>query len=244
MSGIAAALTDPAAREYALRIGVTTDGVINDLREGAGFANTVLGKLSAPGFGTVEKFNRTVAAHVGRQMAIDLGTDVARGNSKAATQLRMLNVDPQAVAANGGMLTNDQMIAAARKFVERSQFKVDPQDLPVWMDHPVWGKLFMQFKTFSYNQSAFMAREVIKPAIEGDVKPLLRFLILGGVGGAGATELRNLIANRPSEEDTGKRILQYYTRVGGFGLVGDLITAFRTCSIWTRTAIQRWLLAQ
>lgn len=218
------AFGDKEAADYALKIGTTLDGVINDLREGAGFSGKFAKKVGAPGFASVEKFNRTLAALAGREMAIDEAAKAAKGDAAAMRRLGEMGLDANEIAARGGELTQGEIDRAARKMVERTQFKVDPQDLPVWMDSP-WGKLIGQFRTFSYNQSAFIGREVIGPALSGDVGPLMRFLILAPVAGAASSELRNLIANRPSEEDPTKRVLQYFQKAGGLGIVSDLMTA-------------------
>jgi hypothetical protein len=212
------------AKDFALRAGVTLDGVIMDLREGAGYAGK-MGKVGAPGFNTVEKFNRVLASWAGKDYAEDLGKQVAtgKGSMSASSELKKMGLDPQAIAKRGGQLTDEERIRAARNIVERSQFKVDPQDLPGWASSP-WGKMIMQFRTFSYNQSAFMAREVVGPALRGNVKPLARFLLLGLPVGAGAAELQNLLRNRPSEENPTRRAIQYFQRVGGVGLAGDIIT--------------------
>jgi hypothetical protein len=218
------AIFNPQASEYALKIGATLDGVINDLREGGGWAGK-LGKITAPGFSTVEKFNRTVAAHAGRQFARDMAQDAVKGSRSAIEELTKMGLDPQAIIQRGGRLLPEDEVKAARNIVERTQFKVDPQDLPVWASSPL-GKMVMQFRTFSYNQSAFMTREVITPALKGNAGPLIRFLIFGGPTGLAVTEIRNFIQARPSEENWTKRIEQYYQRVGGLGILGDLVTAF------------------
>lgn len=213
----------PEAQDFALKAGVTLDGVINDLREGAGFSGKVLGKISAPGFGKVERFNRTVAAWAGKGYAEDLAQQAAQGSSKAINALAKLGLDPQAVIARGGQLDEQELVTAARRIVERTQFKVDPQDLPGWASSP-WGKVLTQFKSFSYNQTAFLTREVIQPALKGDVAPLVRFLTLAVPTGAAIKETKNILQNRDSEENPVKRVQQYYSQAGGLGLAGDVVT--------------------
>jgi hypothetical protein len=204
-------------KDYALKAGVTLDGVISDMKEAQGFGGKVLGKITAPGFNTVEKFNRTLAAIAGR--------DYARNAAKSGNTriLESLGLNANEIASQGGKLTPDQEVQAARKIVERTQFKVDPQDLPGWSASP-WGKLLTQFKSFSYNQSAFMKREVLDPARRGDVRPLIRFVAIGLPVGAGLKGLKDRLNNRDPEENPAKRALQAFGQVGGLGLAQDVAT--------------------
>lgn len=210
-------------RDFALKAGITLDGVIRDLREGSGFSGKVLGKLSAPGFNQVEKFNRTLSAIAGRDYAIDLAKKAASGSSSARSALAKIGLDTDAIVKRGGALSESEQITAARNIVERTQFKVDPQDLPGWASSP-WGRVIAQFRSFGYNQSAFIGREIVQPALSGDVKPLVRFLATALPAGAAIKETRNFLQNRDSEENPAKRVQQYYSQAGGLGLAGDVVT--------------------
>lgn len=200
------------AKDFALQAGVTLDGVLKDLKDGSGFGGKVFGKLGAPGFNQVEKFNRTLAAVAGRDYARSLAS---KGDAKTLAKM--------GIVLKGNRLTPEQEIQAARNIVERTQFKVDPQDLPGWASSP-WGKVFSQFRTFSYNQSAFIAREILEPIKRGNFAPLARFILIGGPVGYGVVEGRNILRNRKSEESPVKRTIQSYQAVGGLGLGGDIFT--------------------
>src|SRR4029453_12581403 len=97
--------------------------------------------------------------------------------------------------AGRGVLTDAERIRAGRNINERTQFDPAPQNLPQWWDHPA-GKLVAQFKGFPYQQSAFMGREIVGPALRGNLAPLTRFMLAGLVGGAVTTETRNLLQGR------------------------------------------------
>ncbi len=204
------------AKEFAVESGVTLDSTIAALREGGGIV-TGMAKIGAPGFNNVERFNRTLAAVAGRDMA---RAALRKGDAKT---LQSLGIDAQLVLSKGILSPQDE-ITAARNVVERTQFKVDPQDLPWWASTPL-GKLVMQFRTFSYNQSAFMWREVIEPAIKDhNVKPLIRFMVYGGATGAALTEMQDFIKGRDtSGENLKDYISRYYQRVGGVGVLGDIL---------------------
>jgi hypothetical protein len=200
------------AKNFALEAGITLDGVLNDLKDGAGFGGKVFGKIGAPGFNTVEKFNRTLAAIAGRDYARFLAK---RGDVNALAKM--------GIKLTGNKLTPQQEIQAARNIVQRTQFKVDPQDLPGWASSP-WGKVVAQFRTFSYNQSAFAWKEMLEPALKGNVAPLARFLAVGGPVGLGITTTQNILRNRKDEENPLKRGMQSYQKVGGLGLADSIAT--------------------
>lgn len=207
----------PKNREFVQNTAVVADAVLNDIRTQSGyesFSSKVLGKainkITAPGFGAVEKFNRSVSAVAGRDYANSLAS---RGKVDV---LRKLGVKGEI----GRKLTEEQQIQAARRIVEKTQFKVDPQDLPGWADSP-WGKLVSQFRTFSYNQGKFISNEVLKPAAKGNVLPLSRLLAAIPLGYA-SYEGRRLIAGRPEEENPTKRVLAAFQAVGGAGLPFDI----------------------
>lgn len=215
--------TNKQASDFALKAGVTLDGVLGDLKEGSGFAGKVLGNIGAPGFNKVEKFNRTLAAWSGKGYAEDLAKQATQGSQDAARALQTMGLDVNAIVGRGGVLNEAEQIQAARNIVERTQFKVDAQDLPGWSSSP-WGKVLTQFKSFAYNQSAFIGREIVQPALKGNVKPLLRFLLLSLPVGGAISETKNFLRNRPSEEDPKKRALQYFQQAGGLGLGSDVVT--------------------
>lgn len=213
-------------RQFALRAGVTLDGVLKDLAEGGGFTGSVLGKaMTMPGFNQVEKFNRTLAAWAGKEFADDLAKQAVKGDATAIRQLQKIGLNPQSIIQNGGKLSMEEQITAARNIVERTQFKVDPQDLPGWASSP-WGKVITQFKSFAYNQTAFMKREIYDEAAKGNFQPLIRFVVAAPIVGGGIRELRNVLTFRDSEEDPTKRAIGYYKQAGGLGLAGDIYEGF------------------
>lgn len=201
---------DPKTRKFVESTGTISDGVINDLREGAGFTGKVLSKITAPGFSQVEKFNRSVAATAGR----DYAQSLARKGDVAT--LQKLGVTGKI----GKELTEAQQIQAARKIVEKTQFKVDPQDLPGWVDSP-GGKLVAQFRTFSYSQSKFFSNEILKPASKGNLMPLARLLAVIPAGYAMA-EVKRVLNNRPEEDNKARKGIEAFGNVGGAGLAVDM----------------------
>lgn len=208
----------PETRQFVQETGVIADAVLNDIKTQQGyssFSSKVFGKavnkVTAPGFGLVEKTNRSIAATAGRDYALRL----AQKGDEAT--LRKLGVTGD---ISKKTLTEAQQIQAARKIVEKTQFKVDAQDLPGWTDSP-GGKLVAQFRTFSYSQGKFFSNEVLKPLGKGNAMPLARVLAALPVGYA-LYETRRMIDGRPAEEDGTKVGLESFSKIGGAGLALDM----------------------
>lgn len=207
-------LASKEARDFVKKTGVVGDSVIRDLSQGAGFDNKWIRSIGAPGFGTVEKSNRSIAALAGRNWANSLAK---KGSPRTVGILRnKLGVEGDI----GKQLTESQQIQAARKLVELTQFKVDPQDLPMWTSSPS-GKLVSQFRTFSYKQTGFVTNEILKPLAKGNVKPLARLLAALPVG-YGTYSLKNKLSNRQNEQNPTRRTLAIWQAVGGGGLPVDI----------------------
>lgn len=209
---------DPKTRQFVADTGVISDAVLNDIKTQSGyssFSQKVLGKainkVTAPGFGLIEKTNRSIAATAGRDYALRLAQ---KGDEQALRKLKVTG------PIKNKTLNEKQQIEAAREIVRKTQFKVDPQDLPGWTDSP-GGKLVSQFRTFSYNQGKFFSNEVLKPLAKGNVQPLARVLAALPVG-YGLYEARRVIDGRPEEEDKKKVGLASFSKIGGAGLALDL----------------------
>jgi hypothetical protein len=224
LASVPGAIFDPAIKDFALKSGVTLDGVVQDLREGAGFSGKVLSKITAPGFNSVEKFNRTVAAWAGKGYAEDLAKQAVSGSQNAINQLQKMGLNVQDILNQGGQLTEGQQIRAARSIVERTQFLVDPQDLPGWASSP-YGKLFAQFKNFSYNQTAFVKREILDPARQGNFSPLINFLVVGSLIGESVADVKAFVRARNRPQGTAQRAADNLNTVGGAGIVQDAYNA-------------------
>jgi hypothetical protein len=201
----------PKTRSFVEDTGTISDSVLNDLKAQAGFVGKGLSHITAPGFANVERFNRSVSATAGRDYALRLAQ---KGDTAT---LRKLGVTGD---IKGNTLTHEQQVQAARKVVEKTQFKVDPQDLPGWADSP-GGKLVSQFRTFSYSQGKFFSNEILKPAAKGNLLPLGRLLAALPVGYA-MYDLKQHIAGRPLDPSKKRQGIEAFGNVGGAGLAVDI----------------------
>ncbi len=201
----------PKTRSFVQDTGVISDAVLNDLKQQSGFIGKTLGHITAPGFGKVESINRSIAATAGRDYGLRLAQ---KGKIKELQRLGVTgNIENKT-------LTEAQQIQVARKVVEKTQFKVDAQDLPGWADSP-GGKLVSQFRTFSYKQGGFISNEVLKPMRKGNFMPLGRLLAALPVGYA-LYETKRTINGRPEETSPTKRGLATFQNIGGAGLAFDI----------------------
>lgn len=217
-----------ADKDFVDATGVNADSVLSNLREQTGISGKVTGKLTAPGFNTVERLNRGTSAVVGRDIATMLHDRAIAGDVKAEQALRELGVQGDL----GQVLTPQQEIQAARKFVEQTQFKVDPQDLPAWTNSPL-GKMAAQFRTFSYKQQKFMWDEVIKQAAKGNVLPLARFIVIGSAVGFGTSTVRGFLRGQSPTQVKGNqdnpttsaigRFIDSLNNVGAFGMGSSVL---------------------
>lgn len=212
-------LLSPSTRRFVTESGTTADAIINNITQQYGLEG-LAGRLGAPIFGQVEKFNRSVATSAGEVWATKLAK---KGGDKATRQLRKLGVTGEI----GKELTDAQRIQAARGLVERTQFKVGAKDLPAWASSPE-GRMISQFRTFTYKQSGFMYNEVLKPLQEGNIAPLVRFMSALPIG-LGVSYGRNLVKTKLEQgkdfqEDMSwsERVIDAYESLGALGFGGSV----------------------
>lgn len=193
-------------RDFVRKTGVTGEGVAREAIESRGTTGTVR-KITAPFFEPVEKTNRAVGALTGRDQARTIAGRLAKaraaGNTDKATKLESQLRDKFNIQGKiGDKLTLNQELDAARKFVERTQFRTGAQDLPVGATSPL-GRVVTQFKRYPYKQTGFIGKEIIKPLVkEGNPLPLVRAVGVGLPAGYGANAIRNKITGRDTSNDS------------------------------------------
>lgn len=186
-----AMLSDPELRNWAHEAGVAGDHITGQIQDAyAGIGNQIGDKAGGnwavrntkkhvlvPGMQATEHFNRTHAVIAGKMMMERLDETAAGSGFRAKNAQRLIGRFVEDYKP-GQRLTTEQIKDGAREVVKRSQFKVDPIDLPGWASGPV-GKLIAQFRSFGYKQTQFLAREVIGEAMHGNIGPLIRFTAVG-----------------------------------------------------------------
>ena len=171
-------------------------------------------------FSWTEKGNRIVAANAGRYYALETFDALKSATGKKAQQLadtlRKMNVDVDGALARGALSDMDEL-KAAQNIVNRTQFKVDPMELPLFWSSPE-GKVVTQFKPFSFKAGQFMKDEILKELAHGNVGPAARSTIMIPAGHA-VKIVQNLLSGKPGLATTAEAI----GAVGALGLFGDLL---------------------
>lgn len=217
-------------KDFSRLAGATIEQAMRDLIEATGPGKFGTAVLKYTGFTKVEQFNRMLAATSGKAFAQDLASKLqgatGRGAETIKRHLRAMNIEPMDVIQRGFKLTQEEELKAARSIISRSQFKVRPQDLPLYWNGPL-GKLVTQFSSFGFKAAKMINEEVIQEARQGNVKPLVRFLLVTPFVGEIIADVQSLVKNRDRPEELWKRIAENYAAVGAFGLFYD---AFRSTS--------------
>lgn len=220
LKGATKAAVSKQSRAEARETGVLLNSVIDNLAtQSQGVNGVITRNIASPFFRQIEKFNRQATAIVGKDWGNALAKKAANGNQKA---LRTLQEKLGVTGEIGPKLTREQEIQASRGLVERAQFKVDPQDLPGWVDSPL-GKLVAQFRTFGYKQSDFMYNQVLREAMEGNFLPLGRFIAIGVPAGTVTLATKGAIKGvryTEPDENEGSKAAKAIAAVGGFGVPG------------------------
>ena len=230
------AMTRKNGREWTDAVGAHFQEVYQDV-SGIGKDGVAGWWVRAIGLEQLDKVNRMVSALGGRFYAEDLAkrfvkSEGQRGHAKLGELLSKLDIDPVAVLAQGGKLTEEQLGAAAFRVSTNTQFGSTVLDLPVFRNSS-YGKLIYQFKPFALQQGEFLRKEVLSPMWQyarsggkrGSLGPLTRYAVgIGPVGGAIGETLR-AIKGRPAPEDPIWKNLENMALAGSFGLWYDTFRA-------------------
>lgn len=180
--------------------GVQLNPIIQEMEQLTTGTKGLASKFGAPLFNPVEKFNRGVSARAG------------------------MSVAKSAAKKEGRQLTEQELIKAAQDMTHRTQFTLNPGELPAGATQSQVGRLGMQYRTFPYNQSAFIGREILNPLSKGNVKPLINYGIGTAALGTGAVAAKNLLSNKqPTPQTPAQQAVGILGAAGGTGLTDPLL---------------------
>lgn len=188
--------TQKSSPEYqrAVRSGVGSGQQIERLLSESGVAGRAVRGVVAPGFGVEEKALRRVSHIAADLKAQELAKQAAKKlTPKSERELIRLGLNPSEVAAKGGRLGDAHLTQAGTRGVERTQFFLDPSRQAPWMTTPI-GRLITQFRTFPYNQTAFIGRELLGEARHGNLAPAARYAASSSVAGPAAQAAQDALA--------------------------------------------------
>lgn len=235
--------------EFGLRSGAALIDTLHEARRLARVENEALGSkvLRATQFTRVINFQELLHANVGKHAALSaFDAYQATGSSKALDLLHTLGFDRNSIrtAIERGGLSEDDLLRAGFKMAKIVLMGRNVLDLP-----PQWrtnwaGRLLTMFKPFFFNQTRFIKDYILKPALHGNVRPLLYASIIYPALGEVVADLKYFVRGRDQSErpDWNKfpadRVLDNISQVGGFGVVSDVVNSVTT---GTPTTTYQWL---
>lgn len=212
--------------DYTTRTGELNSSILRDFsRDVNSGGEGILSKLTGPGGKNIESFNRIIATNAGKKYAEDMTKRIlANPNDKTAIKaFRKLGLDPQTIIKQGGLSQGDA-IKAGQTISDITQFKVNQADLPPQFS-TTWGKVLFQYKQFAYKQGEFLFNEVAKEAVKGNLEPLSRYLIIGGLVGLPLAEIKRRIYGKERPDTPQGLYLEAISSVGGMGILQDMVYA-------------------
>ncbi|MDA2937184.1 hypothetical protein MYX75_02845 [Acidobacteria bacterium AH-259-A15] len=150
------------ARRWGVRSGAILDSTLGEIASDLGArGGFVKGFLKWTGFQATERINRIISANAGEIYARALGKKLLKKtkNQNVRKQLAELDIDPERVIRKG-YIDEDDLLRAAQKVTNETQFRVRSTDLPLFWQTP-FGRVITQYKTFALNQTKLMQRELV-----------------------------------------------------------------------------------
>lgn len=214
-------------RKEAMLTGATLESTIHDaMRASSGFD---FGSwwLKKTGFVFTEWWNRTVAANGFKMWTEKNFARLLKNQNDDFARITLqelgINVDR---ALQRGKLTDFELLKAMQIGVEKTQFKSRPIDLPYWASSPI-GKVFWQFKNFSYQQTTLIKDELSKQIAQGDYRRTARMLLILStvfpMTGEVLNDIRSLVNQSRRPTDALDRYLQNLAMSGAWGMLGDMM---------------------
>ena len=141
-------------------------------------------------------------------------------NAFVRRRLEQFNLDYQELLQKG--LTKDDLITGAIKAIGDSQ-PISLIDLPYRWQSPT-GKLLTQYKPFAYKQWEFAKEFIFKEVRQGNIKPLLLFLLVGQAIGEPVADLKAWARGRERPKELPLRMIDNLMTIGGLGLATDFLS--------------------
>jgi hypothetical protein len=214
---------------FAVESGATIEPVLHEaVRELAGSSRLVQKYLKAVGFTQVERMNRVIAANAGAVYAGKLLEALKKDPRRKRPRrvLLELGVDVDRAVRHGSLSAND-VLMAAKRLSDITQFRARPEDLPGPASDPLL-RLAFQFKSFAYQQARFLKQQTFDELRRGEIgrglRALLLIFLLAPALGEGINALRAWLTGREREYES---LIEHYlddiAAVGSLGIFYDLV---------------------
>jgi hypothetical protein len=193
--------------------------------------------LKGIGFIELEKWQRTLASNMGKSFAKDLIAKRAKlegmtPQPKTLQKIKEINKSldelniPSSLSADEIMADIHHLDRAAQTFSNKVNHTNSIDQLPLAWRGP-YARTFLKFKSFAFHQAAFIQDNVMQPALNGNLKPLIAYLGVGGLG-MSTDEIRRMIRSDDKKLTMTERYLRGLTAVGGAGIMWDGAINFAT----------------
>lgn len=115
--------------------------------------------IHAPGFNALRDWTITFAGTAGKHSVEDWAKNATKGDPLAIRQLQRLGLDPKAIVARGGQLTNDEMARAIYRFVDQRAFLQSKTGRSFYAQANKWTRMGSMFHQYVSRQAKFMLDE-------------------------------------------------------------------------------------
>jgi len=226
----------PDAKDFALRSSAILDQTTRELLEAYGAGDRISrGFLKYTGFTAVENFNRVVSAHTGVEWLKSTAIKMQRGSIKGKRlqkhfkELGGMGIkNPRRFVEHGeAAITQSDKLHVGKAVSDSTQFRVRPQDLPLFWSSPL-GQVLTQFKTFAFSHYRLVTQEVIR-----DPRKIARAVITTQVIGTGIGTVKSLVRGKDPRE---RRVFENFEpslwnniyvdnvlTLGGIGIMTDTL---------------------
>lgn len=236
---------DPEMWDFALRSGSINHSTVRAMHEqllsagrgpgsGGKIAEITGQRLNELGFTHLDVVSRVVSANQGRlfaetgarkymQMVATRNPTTRQLASKEILKDRLsrIGIDPEEIIQNRGRLTQQQLERAGQEVSTQANFWSDALSLPHAFRTPQ-GRFFLQFKSFTAQQSDFIAKHIIGPAKRGDSGPWVKWMVGSQVVGEQVANLKAAIFGRERPPHGNPlRYLENTSQSAGLGIAFD-----------------------
>lgn len=174
-------------------------------------------------FTTSENFARTVAALSQKYYFQDaLIPALKAGKPFAFREAKRLGVDAQQILKRG-FVTEKDLLKAAIRMVDETQFLNSAKELPVFAHNPL-GKILYTLWGYNIHWADFVRKYVIDEARNKNFMPMAKLIGSGYfIGAANRGAWEGITGNKRKEETKLQNLINNVLFSGGFGIVSDSI---------------------
>ena len=186
--------------------------------------------LKWTGFTGIEKFNRRLAANIGKayfedlmgkKALIEAGKITGKKAAKINAALRELQIDPTVATKDmDDFAVNNAAETAAGAFSDKINFTNSASQMPLMWRHP-YARLTRKFKTFMFHQGVMFKESVLKEAYKGNLNPMVSWLMAGPMIGLPIATVREWIVGDDKEYTNTEKLFKGYTTIGATGIFLD-----------------------